>query len=232
MPSRRCHHVSPGACAGPLPGALAVPGRHRKPRRAAIPAFGQVRQAQGTGAARGLRRCRPRCGRPRRRRPAEPAGPSPASGSRGPGPRGRLLRRPVRRRWPWSTPAGSAGSPGSRRPSHRTRGRSDLNREAEPPCHLAACGAVTDLMFTAAIYSLLLTIGIPRVVIGVPGWGFPPRFVILPHRRNGRSGWFSRRGSLPSRPSYTGHSVQGHARIRVAAVASWDNSSAVTVWEP
>ena len=24
----------------------------------------------------------------------------------------------------------------------------------------------------------------------------------------------------------------GHASIRVAAVASWDNSSAVTVWEP
>ena len=193
MPSRRRHHVSRGACAGPLPGALAVPGRHREPCRrrdsclrprsaARAPAYNgkPVNTGAKTSCQRNL-------------------GPSPASGSRDPVPLspsppvrvdGRGQRQQARQ---------SARDQDDPAPTH---GRSDPSREGTS-LHLAACGTVTDLMFTAAIYHPPHHRN-PASSNRRPGVGSPPRFVILPHRRNAHTaadlGVLAPR-LLPSRPS-------------------------------
>jgi hypothetical protein len=93
---------------------------------AAIPAFGQVRQAQGIGAARRFRRCWPR-GRPQASPASEICATVTGSSSSGPSPRlspspppkPRVLAGPSKMaRSPRQQPP--AGSPGSERPSHRT----------------------------------------------------------------------------------------------------------------
>jgi len=168
----------------------------------AIPASGQTRQGgrtpaprAGSGAVRGLRRCGHVVAAPRRRRPAKmqdhhpaaaPADPVPAIAfftPKPPVPAGPTKMAVINAN---SHPAGNPGP----RPFTGPHGRSDVDREAEPPCHLAAHGTATDLGVhggagrPAAVGTVAPGTSV-RLKVGICGGGHGPGLVGLLWARRG-----------------------------------------------